>query len=88
MLIEFDTAKREATLKARGLDWRMPAWCSPARTSRLTTTRKNYGEPRKITVGFLSGRMVVLIWTPRGEGRRISLRKANEREQRFYGPRF
>ena len=33
--------------------------------------------------------MVVLVWTPRGDARRvISMRKANERERRLYGPRF
>ena len=31
--------------------------------------------------GVLDGRMVVMVWTPRGEVRRIiSMRKANERE--------
>lgn len=33
----------------------------------------------------LDGRMVVMVWTLRGEARRIiSLRKANEREQARY----
>ena len=89
MLIEFDTAKREAILKARGLDMADAGAVFSSPVITVDDDRKDYGEPRKITVGFLSGRMVVLIWTPRGEGRRIiSLRKANEREQRFYGPRL
>jgi uncharacterized DUF497 family protein len=47
--------------------------------------RQNYGEPRDITVGILDDRMVVLVWTPRGEARRIiSMRKANEREIEKY----
>jgi len=33
--------------------------------------------------------MVVIVWTPRGENRRIiSMRKANEREQELYGHRL
>ncbi len=33
-------------------------------------------------MGKLAGRMVVMVWTPRGEARRmISMRKANEREK-------
>ncbi len=37
------------------------------------------------TVGTLDGRMVVMVWTTRGEARRIiSMRKANEREQARY----
>ena len=43
--------------------------------------RFDYGEPRFTTVGVLDGRMVIVVWTPRGEVRRIiSMRKANERE--------
>jgi uncharacterized DUF497 family protein len=30
-------------------------------------TRLDYGEPRLTTVGVLDGRMVILVWTPRGE---------------------
>ena len=49
---------------------------SPAEDARF-----DYGEPRFTTVGVLDGRMVILVWTPRGEVRRIiSMRKANERE--------
>jgi uncharacterized DUF497 family protein len=39
------------------------------------------------TVGVLDGRMVILVWTPRGEARRIiSMRKANEREIAKFAP--
>jgi uncharacterized DUF497 family protein len=48
--------------------------------------RFDYGEARFITVGYLNERMVVLVWTPRGENRHvISMRKANERERKRYG---
>jgi uncharacterized protein len=51
--------------------------------------RKDYGEPRFITIGSLDGRMVVSVWTPRGAVRRIiSLRKANDREKALYGSRL
>ena len=51
-------------------------------------TREDYSEPRYITVGKMDGRMVVVVWTPRGEARRIiSMRKANEREQARYAHR-
>jgi uncharacterized DUF497 family protein len=47
--------------------------------------RFDYGEERIVTIGLLRGRMVVVIWTPRGEVRHvISMRKANEREQAQY----
>ncbi|MCY3879896.1 MAG: BrnT family toxin [Rhodobacteraceae bacterium] len=51
--------------------------------------RRDYGEARFITIGFLDGEMVVLVWTPRDDVYRIiSMRKANERERRLYGARF
>lgn len=47
--------------------------------------RETYNELRYITLGKLDERMVVIVWTPRGEIRRIiSMRKANEREQTRY----
>ena len=51
--------------------------------------RFDYGEDRWITVGLLDGRMVVMVWTQRGEARHvISMRKANEREQTRYRRRL
>ena len=58
-------------------------------TLTVEDDRRDYGEDRFITVGFLDGTMVVLVWTPRGEAYRIiSIRKANERERALYTPRF
>ena len=58
-------------------------------TLTVLDNRRDYGENRFITVGFLDGTMVVLVWTPRIKARRvISMRKANERERRLYAPRF
>lgn len=59
--------------------------------SNVTVTAEDtsfdYGEPRFTTVGVLDGRMIVMVWTPRGEARRIiSMRKANEREIAKYAP--
>ena len=54
-------------------------------TVQFPDERRDYGEERIITVGLLGGRMVVVIWTQRGDDRHvISMRKANEREQRRY----
>ena len=61
-------------------------------TLTIPDDRRDYGEPRFITIGRLDGRMVVAVWTPRGHGkssrRIISLRKANAREQTSYCPRL
>ena len=89
MRIEFDTAKRSATLKARGFDMARAGEVLAGATLTVEDDRQNYGEDRFITIGFLDARMVVLVWTRRdGAYRIISMRKANERERTLYGPRF
>jgi uncharacterized DUF497 family protein len=87
MKIEFDPAKRNLTLLHRGLDMAELADVFSGEPVTLEDTRQDYGETRFITVGFLGPRMVVIVWTQRGEARRIiSLRKANDREQALFGP--
>ena len=89
MPIEFSTAKRNATLEVRGLDMARAHEVFAGSTLTVEDDRQNYGEDRFITIGFLDGRMVILVWTPRSGTRRIiSMRKANEREQALYTPRF
>ena len=45
----------------------------------------DHEEDRFITVGWLDDNMIVMVWTPRGEVRRIiSMRKANDREKTLY----
>ncbi len=51
--------------------------------------RFDYNEPRFLTVGFLGQRMMIVVWTPRGDiCRVISMRKANDREIARYEPVF
>jgi uncharacterized DUF497 family protein len=51
--------------------------------------RKDYGESRQITIGYLAGRMVVMGWVQRGEARHVfTMRKANEREVKRYRERL
>lgn len=89
MSIEFDEEKRAATLKARGLDMARAGEVFEGATLTDEDDRKNYGEDRFITIGFLDERMVILVWTPRNDACRIiSMRKANEREKTLYTPRF
>lgn len=89
MNIEYPPAKRDATLVERGLDMARAAEIFSGATLTVEDDREDYGETRLITIGFLDSRMVVMVWTPRGAARRIiSLRKANEREQKAYASRF
>ncbi len=85
MKIEFDHAKRDKTLLERGLDLANAKSVFQGVHFTAQDTRVDYEEDRFITVGWLQTRLVVLVWTPRGEVRRIiSMRKANDREKTLY----
>ncbi len=89
MRIEFDAAKREQALRERGLDMARADEIFAGATLTAADDRRDYGEDRFITIGFLDARMVVTVWTARRGARRIiSLRKAHDREQALYRPRF
>lgn len=82
MEISFDPAKREATLRERGLDFLEAARVFDGPVFTAEDDRFDYPERRYSTIGSLDARMVVVIWTEAPGGRRIiSMRKANDREQ-------
>lgn len=86
MDISFDPAKRAAVLQRRGLDFADAGLVFAGRTVTVPDTRRDYGEDRFITAGHLGERCVVLVWTPRGNARRvISMRYAHaEEEERWF----
>lgn len=87
--ISFDPAKRERTLHARGLDFRDAVFVFEGETFTFADRRRDYGEPRNITIGFLAGRMIVVGWVPRGRTRHVfSMTKANEREIEAHRQQF
>jgi len=82
--VTFDPAKRQKTLDERGLDFADAVDVFASRHTVERDQRRDYGEDRLISAGFVRGRMVVLVWTPREGSRRvISMRYANvdERER-------
>ena len=85
MNLEFDQDKRDKTLQERGLDFARAAEVFQGIHFTGQDTRVEYAEDRFIKVGCLDTRLIVLVWTPRGEVRRIiSMRKANDREKAFF----
>jgi uncharacterized protein len=79
--ITFDAAKREKTLLQRGMDFRRTNEVFDGLHLTRADDRRDYGAPRFISAGLLDGRLVVIVWTPRGRARRvISIRRANARE--------
>jgi uncharacterized DUF497 family protein len=89
MKVAYDLNKRNATLKDRGLDFADAVEVFAGQTLDFFDERFDYGETRIVTVGHLRGRMVVVVWTQRGEARHvISMRKANDREKARFGERL
>jgi uncharacterized DUF497 family protein len=85
MEISYDAEKREITLCERGLDFEDAVHVFAGPEYTLQDDRFDYGEDRFQTFGPLRGRLVTLVWTPRGEVRHIiSMRKCNDREKRKY----
>jgi uncharacterized DUF497 family protein len=89
MLITFDPVKREKNLHDRQLDFLDAGIVLGGPVFTVEDTRIDYGEQRFQTVGFLAGRMVMVVWTPRGEAVHVmSMRKCNDKEQARYSKRF
>jgi uncharacterized DUF497 family protein len=89
MEVVFDPDKRDKTLAERGLDFVRAGEVFDGPHLDYPDTRADYGEDRYITFGALDGRMVVMVWTPRGNARRvISMRKANDREIKKHAHRL
>lgn len=85
MRITFDPAKRARTFEKRGLDFALAGLVFGERHMTRIDDRQDYGEPRFISIGTLGAEVVVLVWTPRGDARRIiSMRRANGREKAFF----
>lgn len=83
MAITFDPAKRERTLIERGLDFAEAGDAFAGVTLTLLDERFDYGEVRFQTYGIIRERVVMLVWTPRGDDRHIiSMRHCHEREAR------
>ena len=80
----WDEAKRRATLAERGLDFADAEMVFAGRTMTLPDERRDYGEPRFVTAGWLRGRFVVVVWTSRDDGRRIILMRYGHADEEEY----
>ena len=73
------------TIPESGLDFEDAPYVFAGDIYETEDNRRDYGESRWLTVGFLNGRLVMVVWTPRGDARHvISMRKCNERERKKY----
>jgi len=89
MRITFDQAKRDLTLKRRGLDFTRAGEVYAGLTATIVDDRFDYGETRFITAGHLDGRLIVVVWTQRGEARHIiSMRHCHAKEEEIWRRRM
>lgn len=89
MIYEWDEAKSQTNLEKHGLAFEDAEDVFEGDVITVSDQRKDYGEPRFATLGMLHGRVVFVAHTVRsGKVRIISMRKANEREQKIYEERL
>lgn len=86
MEISFDPTKNEKNLRERGLSFERAAEFDFESATFLVDDRLDYGEIRRIAIGYLDGRLHVLCFVETSGGIRIiSFRKANRREGNQHG---
>ena len=85
MKITFDPAKRDLTRRHRGFDFARIGEVFAGRTATIVDDRSDYRETRFISAGHLDGRLVVMVWTQRGEARHvISMRHCHAKEKEIW----
>jgi uncharacterized DUF497 family protein len=85
MKITFDPVKRDLTWKHRGLDFRRADEVFSGVTATVIDGRFDYGETRFISAGHLDDRVVIVVWTQRGEARHIiSMRHCHAKEEEIW----
>lgn len=89
MPFEWDEAKRETNLAKHQVDFLDIFGIFDGEIIEIVDTRRNYRETPIQSLGEIDGRVYVVVFTWRGDNRRIiSARKANGRETRTYRARY
>lgn len=82
---EWDEAKAEATLNSRGVGFLEASGVFDGAFLEREDRRRDYGEPRFLTIGEAEGRILTVAWSPRARNRRIiSAWPASNQERRAY----
>ena len=82
---DWDEAKRQTNVHKHGIDFAALVAFDWSTATHEADTRTDYNEARIVTTGYIGDRLHILAWTPRhGRIRIISLRKANDREQKAW----
>lgn len=85
MKFEWDEDKRLINARKHGIDFVDAVIAFDGDIVTIEDDRFEYGERRFMTLGLLSGRVVVIVHTEREDVTRIiSVRKATKHEERNY----
>lgn len=83
--ITYDPAKDARNIAKHGVSLLLASEFEWASALVWPDLRNDYGEPRKVAIGYIGFRLYQVVFVDRADGRRvISLRKANIRETRRY----
>lgn len=84
-MFEWDEKKSENNLSARGFNFAFAALIFDGPTLEMDDNRTSYNERRIQAIGRVGNEMLFVVYTWRGDVRRIvSARKANRRERNAY----
>jgi uncharacterized DUF497 family protein len=82
---EWDPEKEIINVRKHGFDFTTASLIWNAQIIERSDNRRDYGEKRIIATGKVEETTLVVIYTQRGENRRIiSARKAKAREKAFF----
>jgi uncharacterized protein len=89
MIFEWDEEKSARNPRQRGLPFAIATAIFDGPTLEQTDRRRDYGELRIKATGEVEGRVLVCVYTDRGDYRRIiSLRAAKRKERDAYHQAF
>jgi uncharacterized DUF497 family protein len=90
-ILEYDDEKNRRNIEERGLpfDLAKRVLADPNVVSGVDS-RRDYGEPRYFSYGFVDGKRLRFCWTPRGDKIRvISLYQVHIKEwEKYYGKNY
>jgi len=85
MDFEWDPVKQAANLAKHGVDFEDAIGIFDGPTLEQIDNRRDYGETRIVAIGVVKGRELTVVYTERGESRRlISARRAHGSERKAY----
>ena len=85
MEYEWDEVKNEANLVKHGIDFEDAIGMFSGLVLEKVDSRRDYGKTRIIAIGAVDQRELVVVYTVRGQTRRIiSARRAGSDERRAY----